>query len=136
MPDAWELLSSALDVELAGTTTTLDIQRVTGRAKQSGVAFTINFPPIIYNPESVNDIMALWAEWFNATAAHPNVAGVYTRQDVDAANQIVDQAVIVVASDSGRSTTEVVGPYSIVDDQHRDGAIGPVAANLNAVERG
>lgn len=136
MPDAWELLASALDVELAGPSTTIDIQRVTGRAKESGVAFTINFPPIIYNPQSVDEIMSYWAEWFNATARHPNVAGVYTRQDVDASNQIVDQAVIVVASDSGRSTTEVVGPYGMVDDQHRDGAINPVAANLNAVERG
>ncbi len=84
-----------------------NVDQQAGRAIPSGIVYYVRFSSVIDDPENVNEIMGIWADWLNELNATPGVVSVTWVQDINASDQSVDTLTIVVDSsnDSFRTVT-------------------------------
>lgn len=132
--DAYEIVASSSDLQQVTPTETELVQRISAQALPSGIVFAVNIGASIFTPDNTKSLLQIWAYRFNWIAMQPNVVTVFTGQTVNAADQLVDSMTIVVRSNSGRSTTDIVGDYTLADQGRAQNAINAAVANLNAVE--
>jgi hypothetical protein len=104
--DNYDPLSSQSVVELISPTETAEREQVTARAKPSGVVYSVRFPPALFTPEAVNDLLSVQADFYNRLAAHPYVVGIAELQDIGVNNEIVDKLLVTISSTNGEFTTQ------------------------------
>ena len=104
----YEVLSSETTVELLGVSDVLDVQQVTARALPSNVVFHVRFSGPQFTPTDVAYFLGRFSGYFNALSAIPNVVGVTTFEDIDAAGQLQDMMQVTVRSDSGRMSSSLI----------------------------
>lgn len=134
MASNYEILSGEHTVELLGTTDVQDVYQVTARSIPSNVVYHVRFPPIIDDPQSIDDILSEWAGWYNEAAALPGVVGVATLQDIDASGQINDLNEITVRSASGRLNQTISVPGTVIGTPELAPLVAAAVSTLNAIE--
>ena len=135
--EGYEIVSSSTDVRLISPTETETVVRILARATSSGIVYPTYIEPQFYSAANTPSILHYWAGQVNTIAALPHVAAVWTSQDVNAANQLVDTMTIVAESSSGRSTTEITEPYYLLANESiAKQKVNAAVATMDAVEAG
>ncbi len=134
MASNYEILAGEHTVELLGATDVQDVYQVTARALPSNAVYHVRFPPILQDPTAIADILGVWAGWYNDAAALPNVVGVSTLQDVNAAGQIDDVNQLTVRSNSGRLTQTINVSGADMGTPRVASLVEAAVAQLNAIE--
>ena len=134
---AYQIVSSSTDVRTIGQTETETVIRIVARALASGVVYPTYIEPQFYSTSNTPEILRYWAGQVNTIAALPHVAAVWTSQDVNAANQLVDTMTIVAESSSGKSTQEIEGPYYLLANESiARQKVDAAVATMDAIEAG
>jgi hypothetical protein len=136
LASSYEILSGEHTVELIGATDVQDVYQVTARVIPAGTVFHVRFTPVIDNPDSIRDILTVWAGWYNDIAALPGVVGVSNLQDIDASGQLNDIAEITVRSNSGRLSQTIAVGSDIVGTPKVAPLVASAVDALNAIEAG
>lgn len=110
----WELLASEPTLQVVSPEIVYDAQRVVARATASGVVFSLLVVNTPVAPDRWQDLAArveqnldTWAVFWNSNAKQPGVISIGMSQEVDAAGQLRDVALVIVSSTSGRSTSQL-----------------------------
>jgi hypothetical protein len=139
---AYEVLSSEPTLQVLTPEIVIDATRIIARAVESGVVFAVfvaNFQPTApdrYETQTDRIARALAGEaanW-NQNATVPGVISIGMSQEVDAAGQLKDVALVIVQSTSGRSTAQVTVTPGWFDPQGFAAVVGPVRSQLDAIE--
>ena len=121
-----------------------DAQRVTAQALESSVVYSLLFAPyptdpngdVIWTADAIASQLSTWAGNWNTNWKVPGVLGIALSQDVDAAGQLKDVALVTVSSTSGNSTTQLnLYPHDFFPDTFAP-AVEAARAQLDAVEAG
>lgn len=116
---AYEFLGAEQTVQVLSDEIVRDAQRVTARAVESGIVYSLLFAPyptdplgtVVWTPALIAEQLAYWAGIWNQNAEVPGVLGISVTQETNAAGTLVDVARVYIASSSGRSTTVLeLGP--------------------------
>lgn len=102
MAGNYQVVASQSTVEVIDNTNAQEVLEITAQAQPSGVVYSVRFPPIIADPDSIAGILGAWADWYNQLAATPGVVAVQFTQNINAANQLEDGMAVTVASSSGK----------------------------------
>lgn len=137
----YEVLGSEPDLQVVSSNIVYDAQRVTARAIQSGVVFTVLVVNRQYTVDRLVDFATLvdaavstWAQFWNMNAAEPGVLNIGISQEVDAAGELRDVANVLVGSSSERSTMLItVSPPNFLPTEFRPLAAA-ARASLDALE--
>lgn len=137
----YEVLGSEPDLQVVSSNIVYDAQRVTARAIQSGVVFTVLVVNRQYTVDRLVDFATLvdaavstWAQFWNMNAAEPGVLNIGISQEVDAAGELRDVANVLVGSSSERSTMLItVSPPNFLPSEFRPLAAA-ARASLDALE--
>lgn len=141
---AYDFLGAEQTVQQLSPELVRDAQRVTARAVESEVTFSLLFAPyptdpqgtVIWSADLIAEQLALWAGYWNQNAAVPGVAGIGVTQETDALGALKDVALVVVSSPSGLSTAQVTVPASQFLPERFAAFIAPTVAQVAAVEAG
>ncbi len=139
---AYEFIAAEPTIQVLSPEVVRDAQRVTGRARQSGIVYSLPFAPyptdptgqVIWTDALIDQQMALWAGYWDANAQVPGVVGISLSQDIDATGVLKDVALVVVSSSSGKSTAQLtLYPHDFFPDTFPP-RVEAVRAQLDAVE--
>lgn len=134
MASAFSFVASEATTEVSASDEVRDVQRTTLTAQPSGVTFSVMVPSGAGMAAATAAAATPIAEAFNTAADHPGVAGIFTSQEVNAAGNVTDVAVVTVTSTSGRSSTTVTVPMGTVQGGDISGAVADARAQLDALE--
>jgi hypothetical protein len=108
---SYEFLLNEPTIQTLGSDIVRDAMRITYRAQPSGVVFSLLFAPVeIWTAQTVADQAQLWSDNWNQNALVPGVVGIATTQQVNAAGNLEDVALVTVSSTSGNSTSQLELP--------------------------
>jgi hypothetical protein len=125
MAGNYTVVASQSTVEVLDNTTAQDVLEITAQAQPSGVVYSVRFPPVIADPDSIAGILGAWA---------PGVVAVQFTQNINAANQLVDGMAVTVSSSSGRMQfTRYDIPLTDTVEQWQQ-AVAETRAQLDAIE--
>lgn len=136
MPDSYDFIDAAADVDILGSAVTRNVMRVTALAKPSGVVWVSTIPIENYTAEFVGTALTRQAGVFNTAAAHRNVVGLSTIQDVGINNQFIDLAIVTLTSTSGKTLRDYRAGYAVLEGAVFDEWVASRVATLDAVEAG
>ncbi len=105
MASNWEPVASETVPEQVTPTEIRNVDQQAGRALPSGIVYYVRFSSVIDDPENVDQIMGIWADWLNELNATPGVVSVTWVQDIDSSDQTVDTLSIVVDSSNNSLQT-------------------------------
>ena len=148
----YSFLSAEQTIQVLSDDITRPAQRVTGIANASGVVYSLLFAPyptdeqgsVIWTADAINGQMDYWAGVWDQNAQVPGVLDISVTQNVNPAGRLMDVAVVVVASTSGKSTTQIeLGPREWAPSvagttltRSFPDAVAQARAQLDAVEAG
>lgn len=114
-----------------------DAQRITYRADQSGVVYslTVSLEAFNNNPAVVANVAGIWANRWNINASVPGVTEIEDGQEVTTLGSINDVVQVAVDSTSGHSTTVVTVRQRDMEPQFFKPIIDQARAVLDASEQ-
>lgn len=141
---AYQFLTSEATLKVLSPELVQDAQRITARASESGVVYSLVFSDyptdptgrVIWTPQLIADQLAYWAGLWDQNSLVPGVVGIGLTQELNAASELVEIALVTVQSTSGRSTTTAtLGPRSFLPEPFAT-AVAAVRQQLDADEAG
>lgn len=134
MADAFKVLTSASTVQLTGTGDTEDVVKVWIETTPSQVRYVLYVADNQFTAAEISGLAGLYSPLFEKARHLPGVQDLYPRQDVNAAGDLVDHMVFVLASDDGRITEEWVQPqYAVAVYLGIPDLVAAEVAKLNAI---
>lgn len=139
---AYEVLSQEPTLQVLSPEIVIDADRVIARALASGVVFAIfvaNYTPTAIDrfetqAQRIARALSGWAATWDANAAVPGVLNIGMSQEVDAAGQLRDVALVFASSSSGRSVTQLTLGPARWETQEFKADVAAARASLDAVE--
>jgi hypothetical protein len=138
----YEFLGGEPTIQVLSPDIVRDAQRITARAQQSGVVYSLLFAPwpradtgeIVWSTAAIQQQLAYWAGVWNANAATPGVVAIALSQQVDPAGELKDVALVTIQSSSGRSFTQLLlYPHDFFHDTF-PGQVAIAREQLDAAE--
>lgn len=130
-------ISSEPSIQTLGPNTIQDVQVFTYQAQPSGVIYTFQFGPWPnknVDAATIKQTADGWADRWNSNFKQPGVVGISLAQQVNAAGNLEDVVYVTVQSDSGRSTSQIVGRIDHFFPSIFNKWVAEELANLNAIE--
>lgn len=141
---SYQILGGEPTIKILSADLVRDAQRYTAQASESGIVYSLLFSPwptdeqgnVIWTDAAIQSELSYWAGIWDTNAAVPGVLGIGLSQDVNAAGQLTDVALVTVSSSSGVSTGQISLPPVHFLPANFAANVRDARARLDAVEAG